>query len=285
MKKLYKYRRFGVHSLKELCDSEVYYADPNSFNDPLDCSPELINDIELDELENLFLTVMNRYHKKSGEKQLRNCQYLSTEYGDYKTNTGIKKHYMNSLIRKIKNGLDSEMKNRGVLSLASKWNCPLMWSHYADEHKGICIEYDISRAVCDVPTKIDYNGGRGIPLSSIVDWIFNDSIEAKEAIERKYFYTKAGQWKYEKEWRYLSGSHGARSAPFPISGIYFGMRCENSIVSSIVKLLDGHKSDINFYQVRPKVDSFILNKHEVDVGELVACTPRMSAALAFGDLT
>lgn len=41
-----------------------------------------------------------------------------------------------------KRGLDSELGNEGVLTLSATWKSGLMWSHYADEHRGICIEYD-----------------------------------------------------------------------------------------------------------------------------------------------
>ena len=127
------------------------------------------------------------------------------------------------------------MKSSGVLSLAEQWNSPLMWSHYADEHNGICIEYNITSSVCGAPKKVNYEGGRGILISHLINWFFNNSESAKTEIEYKYFYTKANQWQYEKEWRYIHESQGRQPPPFQITGIYFGMRCERSVVSSIVE--------------------------------------------------
>lgn len=285
MTKLYKYRPFEVNSLRELCESEVYFSDPNKFNDPLDCSPTLINDVSLNDLEQLcHRMVMKNYDKDRADREIHNYRYLSTEHGDYRTDQKVQKYYIRMIVDEVKRQLDHMMKSRGVLSLASQWNSPLMWSHYADEHKGICIEYDISRAVCKKPKKVDYKGGRGIYISQIVDLIFNNTVRAKEEIEHKYFYTKAGQWNYEEEWRYVSEDQGARSVPFHLSGIYFGMRCEISVVSSIVKLLDGAESKVSFYHTYASQDSFDLHRREVEVEELMACTPRTSAALAFGSI-
>jgi hypothetical protein len=285
MSKLYKYRSFGVNSLREICESEVYFSDPNNFNDPLDCSPTLINDVSLGDLENLcHRMIMINYTKDRADEEIRNYRYLSTEHGDYKQDHEVQEFYIRMIVDDVKRQLDHMMKNRGVLSLASQWNSPLMWSHYADEHKGICIEYDISRAVCEKPIIVDYKGGRGICISQIIDLIFNNAETAKKEIEHKYFHTKAGQWGYEEEWRYISDRQGTSPAPFHLSGIYFGMRCDISVVSSIVKLLYGAEYEVNFYHVHANQESFDLDRREVEIENLMACTPRSSALLTFGNI-
>ena len=130
---LYKYRAFGVHSLRMLCESEVYYSDPSKFNDPLDCSPTLIVDAELHAIERLcHRMIENKLGKKSADKKIQNYRYLSTEYGDYRTDKNAETYYSGMIINEIKRQLDLLMKSRGVLSLAEQWNSPLMWSHYAD---------------------------------------------------------------------------------------------------------------------------------------------------------
>lgn len=285
MAKLYKYKSFGINSLRLLCESEVYYSDPKDFNDPLDCSPSLIYDVDLNELENLcHRMIMNKSDKEKADKEIQNYRHLSTEHGDFRVDKEVKDYYIRMITDEIMGQLDLIMKSRGVLSLSSQWESPLMWSHYADEHKGICIEYDISRAVCEKPIKVDYKGGRGILISNIVKWVFNNSGSAKKEIEYKYFYTKASQWGYEKEWRYISETQGHRSIPFHTTGIYFGMRCERSVISSIVKLMNGTKTNIKFFKTYASQDSFELLKREIDVDELVNCTPRLSAALVFGTI-
>lgn len=285
MTKLYKYRSFGVNSLSELCDSEIFFADPNTFNDPLDCSPTLINDLSLNDIEKLVhRIILINNDKQKADEIIHHYRYLSTEYGDYKVDSDVQRYYMQMLTEEIKSQLDLKIKSRGVLSMASKWSSPLMWSHYADEHKGICIEYDISKAVCKKPKAVDYYGERGILLSKISEYIFNSSSDALSEIEHKYFYTKANQWNYEEEWRYVSEGQGLSPVPFHLSAIYFGMRCPHSVISSIVKLLNGSESSISFYKAYASQTNFEILRREVPVDELMACTPRPSAALVFGTI-
>jgi len=285
MTKLYKYKAFGVNTIELLCKSHVYFSDPAQFNDPLDCSPTVIADVSLQEIEHLcYQMYLNDKGKQGADDAIQNIRYLSTEYGDYTKDKDVEGYYQGMLTSHINQQLDKIMKNKGVLSLAGQWDSPLMWSHYADEHKGICIEYDISSSVRGAPKEIDYEGNRGISVSTLLDWIFKNSKSAENEIESKYFYTKANQWKYEDEWRYLNSSQGSVSAPFNVKSIYFGMRCSWSVISCIVKLMDGSKSDLKFYQTHVNQNSFELQRSEVDVYELEACTPRPSTALMFADV-
>ncbi len=286
MTKLYKYKSFGVNLLNLLYQSEIYYSDPKEFNDPLDCSPVLINNTKLRELEILcHRMILNNSGQEKADGKINNYQYLSTEYGDYNLDKEVHSYYVGMITDEIKYQLDLIMKNRGVLSLSSLWDCPLMWSHYADEHKGVCVEYDISGSVCEKPIKIDYTSGRGILISDLVNWILNDSEKAKTRVENKYFYSKAGQWSYEEEWRYVSKLQGCQSLQFPITGIYFGMRSDISVISSIVKLMSEAKPTINFFKTSVSNTSFEILKREIDIDELLANTPRPPASLLFGKLT
>lgn len=275
---LYKYRTFESNTLRMLCESEVYYSNPSLFNDPLDCSPTVIVDIELADLESL-------YRKMIGEGQangrLIDFRYFQDEDG---THSVPDEFYQSKISDEISHRLDVEMKQgRGVLSLAHNWNSPLMWSHYADKHKGICIEYDVTLSVCDPPKKVDYKSDRGILASEIKSWVFDESLSAKEKIEQKYFYTKASQWEYEEEWRYIQSNQGRQQAPFHIKGIYFGMRCERSVASSVVRLMRDSTPKLNFYRVSPNPNSFELARTELDDGELDGYfRPMQSARMVFG---
>src|SRR5580704_3885892 len=46
-KKLYKYRKFNTSTLRLLSQAEVYCADPQTFNDPLDCRPVIRVDTDV----------------------------------------------------------------------------------------------------------------------------------------------------------------------------------------------------------------------------------------------
>lgn len=40
-------------------------------------------------------------------------------------------------------GRDAIAKTYGIVSFSTGWNNPLLWAHYGDKHKGICLGFDV----------------------------------------------------------------------------------------------------------------------------------------------
>jgi hypothetical protein len=53
-KRLYKYRAFSNRTLDALIADELFFADPSTFNDPLDTRPSLDTDIGADALADIL---------------------------------------------------------------------------------------------------------------------------------------------------------------------------------------------------------------------------------------
>lgn len=110
----------------------------------------------------------------------------------------------------------------------------LMWSHYADCHKGFCIEYDFSQAPDDLlPLPVIYSNKRlQIPWRTAFQ--LNDETRAEaNRVFMMALLTKDAVWEYEREWRLLVASTmGQKQKMPPISCIYLGAQCtlENETV-------------------------------------------------------
>lgn len=292
-KKLYKYRTFSVNTLRLLTEAEIYYAPPAQLNDPLDCKPTIEDDTDRESLEKLYYKMLKESHDKNLKathdayttmlkivdsklpetnnskeyvlKQINEHRYYSTQYGNYNDGQEGEAYYRECLIGVIKKILYDEIGKKGVLSLSEKWDCPLMWSHYADQHYGLCIEYDMTEHDCKNIKAVNYSQPRSIKISDIIAWKKNSSTDAENTILNTFFYSKARQWKYEKEWRDINES-GVNSAPFKISAIYFGFRCDESVRTSIGKLLAG--KPIKFYDITTPNKSFDLKRRIIDKCEI-----------------
>lgn len=253
-KMLYKYRKFDLFSLKMLTNGTVYFSDPRNFNDPLDCKPEILVDVDLDSLEGLCMRMTDQ-----SSKILHECKLAAAFHqGD----TTEKEAYLIYLLgNRVKEVLHSDLGMNGVLSLAESWSCPLMWSHYGDQHNGICLGYE-TRSSYELIKNIDYEGTRCIKCSDLVDSYINGCSTAKERIKDAFFFTKANDWKYEREWRLISDRPGEESSPFKLTEIYFGMRCDHAIKASIVNLMSGF--DVDYYEVYPRRDTFDLQASLLD---------------------
>ena len=282
--KLYKYRSFGINSLRLLSKAEICYANPRRFNDPLDCDPTVQVDTDLASIEKLCFRMLAKAHgKEKALKEMRNHRHMSRECGDSMSDPKVKKYYMRRLGSEIKQLVDAEMGKCGVLSLSERWDCPLMWSHYADEHRGLCIEYDMNDNCCSHIKPVDYRRPRSIKITELMRWKLHSSPEAEQNVLDTYFFAKASQWRYEKEWRDIHSSHGVKQAPFRISGVYFGLRCDAAVRTSIVKLF-AKSIPIAFYDLYPLEDSFRLKRRLVDTDEIEACGVETSALLDFKDI-
>uniref|UniRef100_A0A2G7SP99 DUF2971 domain-containing protein n=1 Tax=Chryseobacterium sp. B5 TaxID=2050562 RepID=A0A2G7SP99_9FLAO len=164
-KTLYKYRQFDELSISALISDKVFLSSPEKFNDPLECKPEIEMDIEIGELkfavasmiEKRVLPRLNSAAKslKINHPDLENkIKKLAKIEGslvldriDYNSNDpdlhGRARDYIEwALLSDMEKELRRQYK-KGILSLSENPNCHLMWSHYAKNHTGFCIGYDV----------------------------------------------------------------------------------------------------------------------------------------------
>lgn len=99
-----------------------------------------------------------------------------------------------------------------------------MWSHYADEHRGICIEYDTRDQNHPRLDQINYKAPRAVKTSDLWRWKARNDDKAKKRVIDTYFYSKSSEWRYEKEWRDVSEKSGVKGVPFRITALLFGLR-------------------------------------------------------------
>jgi hypothetical protein len=280
--RLYKYRKFNTSTLRLITKAESYYADPETFNDPLDCRPVIQLDTDTSTLEKVCYRMLVLVHdKKQALSTMTNFRYLSSEHGDYKKDQAATWSYTQGLRQEIKRLLYDEMRKCGVLSLGARWDCPLMWSHYADEHRGLCIEYDMTNHHCERLFPVDYGASGNVKVSNLYDWKLHGSMTAEILVRGAFFYAKARQWRYEREWRDVVGSNGVTDTPLTVSAILFGLRCDSAVVTSVVKLFTNSSAKPKFYDVYRKDEGFRLKRRAVDVDEIEACGLRTATRWDF----
>ena len=125
-----------------------------------------------------------------------------------------------------------------VASLAADNKNRLMWAHYADEHKGFCIEYDYSKAsLLNLPAPVIYSKNRiKVPWAVMMN---NSSENRRHATQcyMKALLVKDEAWFYEQEWRIIIPQIGAEFVNMPpISCVYLGARCSEDNKSRIKEL-------------------------------------------------
>ena len=93
--------------------------------------------------------------------------------------------------KRMKNEMNEQ---RGLLCFSTKWKNPVMWSHYADKHKGICLGFDVADTSVG---PVSYSGKRlAIELEKL-----KKPRDLSVEYVTKLFFTKYTHWKYENEYR------------------------------------------------------------------------------------
>lgn len=304
-KVLYKYRHFNERTIDLLCRDLVYFANPSTFNDPMDTQPRVEMDCDIRRMEQTIREMIQmrllqemkanaskirysgpktvehiqRLVESLAERRLEELQYYSSdpEAGDEML------AYRGLLERELEHELLLQY-DRGVLSLAKRFDCPLMWSHYGDQHRGICIGYAVPSEV-DAPEwainlhEVNYGGSRCVKASAVAAMVLDNDPAARVCVDAAVLLQKAPDWQYEKEWRML-GKHGLLS-PYPLemSEIIFGMRCERPVMYTIVSALKGREKQVSFFQMQERFGTFELVVVDLDLDDLEASYPHCDNAL------
>lgn len=230
----YKYLPDGKGLRAVIEEQTLKFTNPHKFNDPFDCMPVCEIDLPRE---------ITKIHP-----QLRKALHLD----------GLSREALHARLSKAESGMRSSFESgdfiktllsgASVLSLSKIPDSTLMWSHYAEDHKGAVIEFriDISKKfslgeshadlIC-----LDVNYSRERP---VMLWDGNPS--TSDTVLEDLILKKSDVWAYEQESRVLK-SYGGEGVfkynPSTLSAVVLGARNENQ--EEIVALVDAAESFLN----------------------------------------
>ena len=215
---LYSFRSFNVFSLSDLINNEITVSPSKKMNDPFD-------------------SVINLW---GSEEQLKvTCK-------EHKHIKNLSRSFDYFRIRSFCNGETEEaLENL------------LMWSHYADEHRGYCVKYKLSKHFIKQDENDSFEHMFLKPIIYRKDKEKVDMSEMTNINSDLAFATKHESWKYEKEVRLIVYNPNKEESFYGIpldknsciEAIYFGCKCEPKTINTIKNLFS--KADIppKFFQV------------------------------------
>ncbi len=224
--RLYNYLPISSRSLGIIATGKIWYAKPKSFNDPFDCGMDLCDNLTIEEK----IQVLHVKMKRQGwtEKMITEQLLHSLKTNGNLNDTAAK------IIQKLTDLIHQNRDNIGILSLSRTCKSVLMWSHYAAEHCGMCIEFTVS--VSNSLHKIDY--ATDVPQNTL-----HDIYVKRDSKIISLLTTKQKHWLYEKEYRLVVGRGDIlNDIPGPITSIIFGLRTLQSdelLTRKIASDLDG----------------------------------------------
>jgi hypothetical protein len=226
---LFKFRKIDKHLLKSLVHGEIYFSRPEGLNDPFDCRVNIPEALE------------NAISKSTSPSREKLQKLRSTT----------------SFLKKVQ----ADLEKIGVCSFSLKLNSPLMWAHYADNHRGICMTYRLPESFfyenADHILGIDRVNYGTNPLS---DWFIQEAPKMQsfekfvETLIQKALTVKAKPWHYEKEVRIIRRTDGIEVIDKQfLKQVCFGLKTPESDRTLVRKLLDDCGYDVNILEMIPKV--------------------------------
>lgn len=293
----YKYKKFDHQTLELLITDRLFFADPLTFNDPLDTRPYVEGDLPNTDLKEVLrrlieqrtlaeMTAAAQSLKYRGPKTASHIEEQSRkralrdisdiEYNASNPDYELDDPFQFLLVSEISTELLKQY-NKGIVSFAGQADCPLMWSHYADQHNGLCIGYSIPANPPVELGTVTYGGTRMVRASDIAKMLDGDAT-AQKRVDAIVLFTKAKPWKYEHE-RRLIGERGLQDSPLELEEVIFGLRCPDTVKFAVVKALERRNPPATFYEMRESRNSFELTKCPLDLEEALAFWPRRSVSL------
>ena len=192
---------------------EQYCPSPKQFNDPFDSNMPLSAEGTDQEKREFFARL---YANPENYEEVVLAEKIQS-------NPGIVDE--NIIEAELMGTLEEIRENVSILSFSEFNNNILRWSHYADGHKGFCLEFDtvIDSILISNLRKVAYLAA--FPSASIYN-------VARDQILLSMMLTKSSQWLYEGEWRTVlrtdkqTQSGVVTFTPDALTGIIFG--CEMS---------------------------------------------------------
>jgi Protein of unknown function (DUF2971) len=234
---LYKYCK--IRGLDILENRRIKVTPPAEFNDPFEFAPVLVGHASRQQIRKYVV-------KPESVREMYPTSGFSGSFGEYKK-------FVRANARGIADGLyEREQRNHwvqktvsdnykkmaaettGVFCVSSRDDGILMWSHYADSHRGFLIGFD---------AKDWRGGGRGffrvkysqnrpeVDVGALI--IGGDSMNRQKAFVTAIT-TKSPEWEYEKEYRAVFSLEGMDGESLPDGSLAFFFLVNPAIIREVV---------------------------------------------------
>jgi Protein of unknown function (DUF2971) len=231
---IFKYTSFDMAKVI-VSTSAIKFSRPTEFNDPFDC--------DIDLLDFNFTSDLNE-KVKAEIVQLKETFKDKPGFAELSSKNSLwERGYRETQIGKI---------NSCRISCFSLLNDSiLMWSHYADKHYGICLEFDNIASPRFVNLSDSKDISEGIVDYSEYERINYLSSDRMYAI-KKLFISKSTSWSHEQEYRMILLGNKPEIQKFNrqfLKAIFFGLRVGENEINEMVILCKLHGfTDLSFYK-------------------------------------
>lgn len=238
---VFKFRKVDKNLLDSLIRSQLYFANPESLNDPYDCQ------VGMSEALERAISLASE-PQRDALAQARSGQPIYEQ-------------------------INNDIKGFGVCSFSLTLENQVLWSHYADQHCGLCLAYTIPQDfVHDAGNNIFGFSGVDYTNDALTSFFLNypfspDGTDIHDfAIEamKKVLTIKSEDWAYEQEARMIRPVSGPMDIPPEfLTQVCFGLRTSDRDRSLITSLVNERYKNVNFVELQHSDTDFGIRTNEI----------------------
>lgn len=280
---LTRYRSCILQNIENLKKDRLYYSTPINFNDPFDTLLYANYFRILDDVAENLNIGMENYLKCLKEKDKFLASFgIAMWYGNKKDD--FLESFFQSIHNAAKELKESLRNNARIICFSEDYLSMLMWSHYADNHKGFAIIYDRDAIANADNFTADNTVIKKKPLLRPVNYV-EQQIDLTEELEeyvrayrmktlgdvtppqchlsveklRTTLLEKSQDWSYEREWRViprhinLENSSNLSYMKVRPKAVILGAQCERNNQKEIIDIcrkrkISVYKTEINYWE-------------------------------------
>lgn len=242
---VYRMRPVNKFLFDSLINSQLWFSNPRDFNDPFDCDINMrVIDSTPDQMQAYFETHLRPFLSADELAQI-NPQAFGVDTFE---------KYLNAAAKRV-------IQRKGIACFLSDYRNLLMWAHYADAHRGVCLKFDVEEdAKFFSPSKL---------VRYHVDYPVYDYLAERNEFVNQMFFTKSNEWEYEEEVRVLKSTKGNyQFKSSALKEVILGCRISDEDKSTLIKVLSNHYPDCQIIQARKSENSFSLEFERQNLDEL-----------------
>jgi hypothetical protein len=169
------------------------------------------------------------------------------------------------------NQFSANVAKLGIGSFSLTENETLLWSHYANDHKGVVLRYDFPLSCLDDEDNILAVSAVSYEKNSISDWLSENAYLFKEdhpkfiiELLKKVIMSKAPAWKYEQEARIVRPEAGLFDFPREtLTHVIFGLQTSEHDEELVRNLVKKYYASVRFGRAVRTDDDFGIGTVEI----------------------
>lgn len=311
--RIFKYFTINEFLYKSLTNNELYFSSPRNFNDPYDSKAIYLLTSDKTQVEQLFnyikLEINDRLNnkvktaefiKKTQQWNLVLSTFIDAKIGFgkvYKNNeysiddktielhsfynySNIFEHCYSANQLELQQKMFEDLtflivdyEKYGITCGSTSSTCSVMWGHYANNHRGICLEIEISDKKGKqnlIQNEKDFFKVMNVDYTDTPINMYDFEALNNKKIRTQLLSTKSKTWHYENEVRIIAKNQGCIPINrYNVKSIIFGSKSSPADRLTFCRLLAALDYKIELKIARLQVDSYDMKIENMEVNDIV----------------